>query len=69
MISETKIDNFFPTMQLHIEEYCIHRLERNWYGGGILVYMWDDIPSEPFYRGFLHRIKFVMYKMAFKLQL
>ena len=45
MISETKIDNSFPTMQFHIEGYCIYRLDRNEYGGGILVYVREDIPS------------------------
>ena len=46
MISETKIDNSFPTMQFHIEGYCIYRLDRNKYGGGILVYVREDIPSK-----------------------
>ena len=27
MILETKIDNSFPTMQFHIERYCIYRLQ------------------------------------------
>ena len=35
MISETKIDNSFPTMQLLIEKYCVFRLDRNEYEGGI----------------------------------
>ena len=35
VISKTKIDNFFPTMQFHIEGYRIYRLDRNEYGGGI----------------------------------
>ena len=46
MILETKIDNSFPTMQFHIEGYCIYRLDRNEYGGGILVYVREDIPSK-----------------------
>ena len=37
MISETKIDDSFPTMPFHIEGYCVFRLDRNEYGGGILV--------------------------------
>ena len=48
MISETKIDNSFATMQFHIEGYCIYRLDQNGYGGGILVYVWEDIPSKLF---------------------
>ena len=31
MMSETKIDNSFPTMQFHIDAYCICRLDRNEY--------------------------------------
>ena len=46
MISETKIDNSFPTMQFHIEGYCAFRLDRNKYGGGVLVYVREDIPSK-----------------------
>ena len=46
MISETKIDNSFPKMQFHIEGYCIYRLDRNKYGGDILVYVREDIPSK-----------------------
>ena len=46
MISETKIDNSFPTMQFHIEGYCIYRLDQNEYGSGILLYVREDIPSK-----------------------
>ena len=46
MISETKIDNSFPEMQFHIEGYCIYRLDRNKYGGGVLEYVQEDIPSK-----------------------
>ena len=46
MISETKIDNSFPTMEFHIEGYWIYRLDRNEYGRGIVVYVREDIPSK-----------------------
>ena len=46
MISETKTDNSFPTIQLHIEGYCIYRLDRNEYEGVILVYVRENIPSK-----------------------
>ena len=36
----------FLTMQFHIEGYCVFRLDRNEYGGGILVYVLEDIPSK-----------------------
>ena len=43
LISETKIDSSFPTAQFQIEGYTIYRLDRN--GGGILLYIREDIPS------------------------
>ena len=46
MISETKIHDSFPTMQFHIEGYCVFRLDRNEYGGDILVYVREDSPSK-----------------------
>ena len=45
MISETKIGDSFPTMQFHIEGYFFFRLDRSEYGGGILVYVQEDIPN------------------------
>ena len=46
MISETKLDNSFPTMQLYIEGYYIYRLDRNEYGGGILLHVREDVPPK-----------------------
>ena len=46
MILETKTDNSFPTMQFLIEGYRIYRLDRNKYGGGILVYVRENIRSK-----------------------
>ena len=46
MISETKLDNSFPTMQLYIEGYYIYRLDRYEYGGGILLHVREDVPSK-----------------------
>ena len=47
MISETKIDNSFPTRQFLIDGYTApYRLDRNSAGGGILVYVREDIPSK-----------------------
>ena len=46
MISERKPDNSFPTMQFHIEGYCMYRVDGNEYGGGILVHVREDIPSK-----------------------
>ena len=45
MITETKLDDSLPTMQFNIEGYYTFRLDRNEYGGGILLYVRDDIQS------------------------
>ena len=47
MISETKIDDSFPLTQFLIEGFTTpYRLDRNGSGGGILVYIREDIPSK-----------------------
>ena len=46
MISETKLANSFPKMQFHFDGYCVYSLDRNDHGGGILVYVREDIPSK-----------------------
>ena len=47
MISETKLDDSFPSMQFLIEGYgSSYRLDRNSRGGGILVYVREDIPCK-----------------------
>ena len=46
MIIKAKLDDSFPTMQFNIEGHHTFRLDRNEYGGGILVCVRDDIPSK-----------------------
>ena len=47
MISETKIDDTFPTNQFVIKGfYTPFRFDRSSNGGGILVYIWEDIPAK-----------------------
>ena len=46
MISETKLDESFPSMQFNINRYNISRSDRNDKGGGILMYVCDDIPCK-----------------------
>ena len=47
MISETKLDNSFPEGQFLIEGYRKpYRIDRNCHGGGIMLYVKADIPSE-----------------------
>ena len=47
MISETKLDESFPIGQFLIDGYSVpFRFDRNKNGGGILLYVRDDIPSK-----------------------
>ena len=60
-ISETKINSSFPTAQFEIKGYNMYRLDRNPNGGGILLYVREDIPStllitELFTKGFCTKI-------------
>ena len=45
LIPETKIDSSFPTAQFQIEGYITYKLDRNANGGGILLYIRQNIPS------------------------
>ena len=44
VVTETKIDDSFPKQEFEIEGYTSFRRDRNKYGGGILVYVREDIP-------------------------
>ena len=47
MIPETKIDDSFLARQFYIEGYSPpYRLDRNCDGGGIMIYVREDIPSK-----------------------
>ena len=47
MISETKLDECFPTSQFFIKGFSSpHHLDRNCNGGGILLYFREDIPPK-----------------------
>ena len=47
LLSETKLDDSFPTAQFLLNDFCKpHRLDRSSNGGGILLYVRDDIPSQ-----------------------
>ena len=46
LLSETKLDDSFPTAQFSLNGFCKpYRLDRSSNGGGILLYVRDDIPS------------------------
>ena len=47
-IQETKLDESVPTADLMIDGYGEpNRLDRNSRGGGVLIYVREDIPSKP----------------------
>ena len=43
-VSETKIDSSFTNAQFHINDFKLHRSDRNCHGGGILAYVRSDLP-------------------------
>ena len=45
LMTETKIDDSFPNAQFYIAGYTIYRRDRNVNGGGLLLYVREDIPS------------------------
>ena len=46
-IQETKLDESFPPGQFLIDGYCApYRLDRNRNGGGVMIYVREDIPSK-----------------------
>ena len=46
MISERKLDSKFPSQQLTIERYAAPiRFDKNSRGGGVLLYISEDIPA------------------------
>ena len=47
LVSKTKIDDTFPLAQFCVEGYSTpYRLDRICKGGGLLLYVKDDIPSK-----------------------
>ena len=47
VITKTKLDNTSPVLQFHIAVFSIpYRLDRNRNGGGVIVYVREEIPSK-----------------------
>ena len=45
MISETKLDETFPAAQFLLQGFCMpSRFDRNRNGGGIMLYIREEIP-------------------------
>ena len=50
MVSETKLDNSFPVSQFLIDSYTLpFRLDRDNNGGGIMLFVREDIPCKVFF--------------------
>ena len=46
LLSETKIDDSFPNSQFFAEGYRMFRNDRNKNGGGLILYVNEDIPGK-----------------------
>ena len=45
--SESKLDSTFPMNQFHIFGFKVFRRDRNLFGGGLILYINEDIPCRP----------------------
>ena len=46
MMPETKLDETFPAAQFSLQGFCDpYRFDRNRNGGGIMLYLREDIPT------------------------
>ena len=47
LVTKTKLDSSFPSAQFHMHGYTTHyRLDRNATGGGLVLYVRENIPSK-----------------------
>ena len=47
LVFESKLDHTFPSNQVRINGYKIFRLDRNRFGGGLILYINENIPCKP----------------------
>ena len=47
LVSESKLDHTFPSNQFRINGYNIFRLDRNPFGGGLILCINENIPGKP----------------------
>ena len=45
-ISETKLDSSFPDALFNVDNFTLHRSDRNQHGGGVLVYVRADLTGD-----------------------
>ena len=46
MISETKVDESFPNQQFKVNGYKMFQMDRDRFGGGLIFYVNEQIPSK-----------------------
>ena len=47
VVCETKLDETFPSSQFHMDGFSLpYRLDRNRNGGGVMIFIKEDIPSK-----------------------
>ena len=47
LVSESKLDHTFPSNQFRINSYKIFKLDGNRFGGGLILYINENIPCKP----------------------
>ena len=47
LVSESKLDSTFPMNQFHIFGFKVFRLDHNRFGGGLILYINENIPCRP----------------------
>ena len=64
LISESKLDNTFPINQFAAGGDKVYRRDRNRFGGGLILYINENIPCKPISN---HPMFFYLELMAFEL--
>ena len=64
LVSESKLDRTFPSNQLRINGYKLFRLDRNRFGGGLILYINENIPCKPL-QEHIHLPKFEVIAIEF----
>ena len=59
VLTETKLDDSFPNSQFLVDGFSEpFRIDRNRSGGGVMIYIRDDIPSKLLTKHFFHNESF-----------
>ena len=68
VLTETKIDDSFPTAQFLVRGFSKpYRLDRNSNGGGVMIYVREDIPSKKLEKhNFSHDVEGILVELNFK---